>query len=116
MSTASSVPALRAALKNVDAVSAGGMVAIETMARLALHRLESPEAYRSMHWLSVLLEHIAHTAADTSNVINAQAEQLGCVHGDEAAWRRSDAERLACGCGPAANASDSPQEVSHGNA
>ena len=95
MSGATDVLALRCAMEGVDALAQGGLSSIETMARLALARLETPAAYRNMDWLASVLETIAACARDTENCINSEAERVGCNYVDGAQRRRWDAERAA---------------------
>ncbi|MCM2346118.1 MAG: hypothetical protein NDI95_05655 [Acidovorax soli] len=104
MSSANDVQALQNALIDVDALASGGLASIETLARVALARLESPAAYRSLDWLAVVLETIAARALDTSSCINAEAERYGCNHVDEAQRRRWAAEREARDADPSRKA------------
>lgn len=89
------VRALRSALLDVDAMASGALLSIETLAKLALGRLESPSAYQSMDWLAVVLEDIAMRAFDTRNCIGCEAERCGCNFDDEAKRLRLAAEREA---------------------
>ena len=89
------VRALRSALLDVDAIAKGALLSIETLAKLALYRLESPSAYRSMDWLSVVLEEIAFRASDAQNCISCEAERCGCNFEDEAKRLRLAAEHEA---------------------
>ena len=83
--------ALRCTLMDIDVMAQGGLSAIETIARLALARLESPDAYQSMDWLAALLSTISAQAIDLENFINSEAGRHGCNYVDALALRRWDA-------------------------
>lgn len=87
--------ALRAALMDVDEAANEGLTQIELIARLALSRMECPDAYRRLDWLATALDAIVARAGDTQNTINCMVERLGCCAVNQAQHRRRAAESAA---------------------
>lgn len=90
-SNAHEVKKLHDLIVTLDAISQGGLSEIEAIARLALHRLESPAHHCGLADVATALIAIRARASDTQNCINAEAERVGCAWVDNAAMRRQDA-------------------------
>lgn len=76
---AADVSALSNAIRSMDQVSQDGFMQIHAIARAARIALDAggPSALQSQD-LSELLAAIERTSFDSMNVINVQAEQVGC--------------------------------------
>ncbi len=76
--TAPEVQELLNAVEFMDCLSQSGFSEISSIAKLALYHLETSDGYRHL-----------------DNIINSEAEQVGCNYVDDAQRRRWDAQRDA---------------------
>lgn len=83
-----SVKELQNACSFMDALSQSALSEIGAIAQLALVSLETPEGHGHVERLAFAFKAIWNRADDTMKCINAEAEQVGCNHVDEAERRR----------------------------
>ena len=76
--TVPEVQNLRNAVELMDCLSQSGFSEISSIAKLALYHLETSDGYRHL-----------------DNIINSEAEQVGCNYVDDAQRRRWDVQRDA---------------------
>lgn len=79
---------LRNAVEFIDSMSQGGFAEIATIAKLALSRLETPDGYSHLDEIACALEAIWGKAEATQNLINGEAEAVGCNFINDAQRRR----------------------------
>lgn len=103
--TQAEIKKLRSVVNDIDSFSQGGFSAISTIAKFALARLETPAGYEHMDDLARAFEMIWEKAEDIQNIINYEAEQVGCNYTDLDQRRRWAAEEQA---------RDAAKEVQHG--
>lgn len=86
---------LQSTIRGIDCLSQSGLSEISTLASMALQMLETERAYLSPESIATVLSTIRNTALETEDMINSEAESVGCNYTDEAAERRSEARRAA---------------------
>lgn len=86
---------LKSTIETLDALSQDGFSEISTLAGVALKLMETPDAYLWPETIAQLLGTIRVKAEDIENLINCEAENVGCNYKDEAAERRYEARRAA---------------------
>lgn len=88
------VQELEEVVNTMDRLSCGGFSEIAAIASLALRSLETPDGWRVIDDIVTVLETIRREAKRVENLINVEAEQVGCNYKDEGEQRRWTA-RLA---------------------
>lgn len=86
---------LQSTITSMDCHSQNGFSEISTLAGMALDLMETEQAYLSPETIAQVLTTIRDTAVETVNIINCEAEDVGCHYEDEAAKRRYEARRAA---------------------
>ena len=87
---------MRGVVNLLDGLSQEGFGQIASVARLALSHLENPRAYDGGHeHIARALEAIVYRAEDIMNLINAEAEGVGCNFVDSGEERRAAAQMAA---------------------
>ncbi len=86
---------VRNALGDVAAAAEEGLDEIESIAALALFALESPGAYKSPQTLAGAFRSILSRAQMLADVINSDAERVGCHHVNLRVMRRHEAQRAS---------------------
>lgn len=79
------VQALRSKVELLDSLSQEGFSEIASIARLALHRLEMPDAHQHLDDIANALRTIRSKADDIGNCISCEAEAVGCEYVKERA-------------------------------
>lgn len=87
----SRVQELEETVNTIDQLSQGGFSEIAAIASLALIALETPDGWRSIDDIVTVLETIRKKAKKVENLINVEAEQVGCNYKDEGEQRRWNA-------------------------
>lgn len=83
---------LRGAVEDMHGCAQAGLVEISAIVKLALHWMESPDAYRFPGLLADALSMIDARAIEIENHIGCMAEHVGCNYADSAQARRVAAE------------------------
>ena len=91
----SDIAKLQATVQTMDALSQDGFSEISTLASMALKLMETEHAYLYPEAIAQVLTSIHAKANDIENLINSEAEEVGCNYKDEAAARRADARYAA---------------------
>lgn len=86
---------LKSTIETLDGLSQDGFSEIATLAQMALAHMETPGAYLWPETLAQVLRTIRAKAEDIENLINCEAEQVGCHYQDPATERRYEAQRAA---------------------
>ena len=86
---------LRSAITDIDAFSQGALSEIASIAKLALLWLEQPASYQDTEVIAHALSAILGKAKDYENLINCEAENVGCNWCDPATARRYAAHHIA---------------------
>ncbi len=86
---------VRNALGDVAAAAEEGLNEIESIAALALLALENPGAYRSPELLAGAFRSILGRVQMLADVINSDAERVGCHHVNLREMRRREAHRAS---------------------
>jgi hypothetical protein len=86
---------LRAVITDIDALCQGAFSEIASVAKLALIWLEQPASHRGAEVIAAALSTIYGKAKDAENLINCEAESVGCNFSDPATTRRHAAYRVA---------------------
>ncbi len=86
---------LQVALEDIDALAQGGFGQIESIARLALAALQTPEGYLRPEAIVQALIAIRDKAAEVENCINWAAEEVGCNYRDEKLAQRRQVRAAA---------------------
>lgn len=86
---------LQSTITTMDCFSQNGFSEISTLADMALDLMETEQAYLSPETIAQVLTTIRDKAKETENLINCEAEGVGCHYKDEAAERRYEAKRAA---------------------
>lgn len=87
------VKRLQGVIGDMDSLSQAGFSEISAIARLALVALETPEGRSDMEIIAQALISIHSKACDIENVINYQAEEVGCNYRNPNTARRYAAAR-----------------------
>ena len=82
---------LSSSLRSVDAQSQQHFGAIESMARVTLLSMETPEGHCNTEDIAMVLRTIMHLACEAASEINAKAANADCGYVDHEAVRRIDA-------------------------
>ena len=86
------VKELHDTIEFIDHISSDASSEIVSIAKLALFRLESPDAYMHLNDIANALSAIWVKAMDANNSISVEAEGVGCNYVDEAQMRRLNAQ------------------------
>ncbi len=86
---------LQSTITTMDCHSQNGFSEIATLASIALNLMETEQAYLSPETIAQLLTTIRDKAVETENIINVEAEEVGCNYVNEEAARRYEAKRAA---------------------
>lgn len=86
---------LQDTINTIDSLSQDGFSEISTLAGLALKFMETPDAYLCPETISRIFRTIRLKADDIENVINCEAENVGCNYKDKSRERRYQARRAA---------------------
>jgi len=86
---------LHIVIEDIDAIAHGGFSGIAAIAKLALAALQTPGGYRDPENIVQALKVIWDKAQDVQNLINCEAESVGCNHKNEELDQRWDARRAA---------------------
>jgi len=100
---------LLATINDMDAISQEGFSHIEALARVALMALQTPDGHRFTEMIAKTLETISTIAQTSMDMVNSEAEEVGCNWIDADGRKRAAAYRDAHGHDlQSAKSNDSP--------
>jgi hypothetical protein len=93
--SAPTIHKLESTIKTLDALSQDGFSTIFALASMALRLMETEHAYHCPETIAQALTAIRAKAEDIENLINCEAESVGCNYEDPAFKRRLEARCAA---------------------